>query len=426
MNIKFFLLFLSFFAITPNLGFFTLPAFLIISFIIFIFIFSIVFPNNKYIRPLLNNQEINPLYFFILLFFSALYYGGLYQNKESLSLGNFIFFGLIFFIFIYQYLLNKRKYALSVIIIIYLCLAFWTLMNSPKPTVDTIVVFKEAPLKIINGINPYSSNFSKVYQNIEPNYYNYLPFSFIYMLPFVLIFNDPRYGVIVANLVSVFVLYKLISKYKNQKITNLFIMAFLFLPRSFYMLEHSYMDPIIFSFFLLSVYFFIIKKIKFSLLSLSLFFSFRQTLFLLLPIVFLQKKIRKFITFRNAVFFLSPFLLIFVFIVIDPKAFSDDTVFNLSSKKITSPIGISLTLPTFLINFISKNVNQAHLIGYLFLAASYLLLLFNKIPLITKIVMALFFINFGLYHAFFNSYYFITQFLLLDIVFDHFDIKLES
>ena len=157
----------------------------------------------------------------------------------------------------YFFIKNKID-LLFIILLFYIALSFWTLIGSPKPLVDTFDVFREVAGKIISGVNPYSADFSRTYAGID-NHFHYLPFSFVFTTPFMLIFGDPRIAIIFANIVSVLCLRKIFMDRFEKKDLNLLLATFLFLPRSFYILEHMYLDPIIFMFFLL-FYFSMLKK----------------------------------------------------------------------------------------------------------------------------------------------------------------------
>jgi len=200
MAIKLLLLFLIFFAIIPNLGFFTVPSIFVLFFVMCVFGTIILNPNILQKSDKQIKIKNLPLIFFLLLFFSALYYGGLYQNQDTFLTGYLIFFIILFYVF--NCFFTKKKVSLQIVIIGYIVLSLWTLISSPHPIVDTFVVLKEAPLKFISGINPYASSYSQVYPHIIPNYYNYLPFSFIFILPFVVFFSDPRYSIIFVNVMA--------------------------------------------------------------------------------------------------------------------------------------------------------------------------------------------------------------------------------
>jgi hypothetical protein len=362
--------------------------------------------DNKDDKKLIN------LVFLVNLFYAAYYYGGLYQYFTSIAIGQIMFFIFLFYLGLCVFLL-KKPLSLPMIILFYVVISLWTIHGSPNPRVDTIVVLKEAPLKFIQGKNPYNSQFSRVYANIEPTYYNYLPFSFIYFMPFVRFLSDPRYGIVSANLISAILLYLIFKKTKDKDTLKMFVAMFLFLPRSFYMLEHVYLDSVIFTFFL---GFYHLSQKKFRRLAsffLGLMFSFKQNIFLIFP-YFFNKPVRRRL---NYVFLILPFLLAVYFFAIDKNSFLNNTVFNLSPKSITSPIDYSLTLPTFIKSFALPNKNVIYNVSFVIFAIVYVVvLLFSKRKRIeNSLAITVLLFNYFSYHAFFNNYYLAVQFLLFEI-----------
>ena len=374
------------------------------------------FFNTFFIKP---SDELVKLTLLGLLFYSGIYYGGLYQKPESFFIGYLLFFATLFYVS-YCIFANK-KLSLRIILTAYLLIALWTIFNSPHPIVDTMPAFTEGPLKFLSGINPYASTYTRTYPNIEPNYYNHFPLSFIYPLPFVLIFHDPRFSLIFANFISAFIIYKLFNK-KNRNMTIFFIAILFFLPRSFYMLEHMYLDQIVFAFYMIFIYFYSKQKKILYLFFLSLSCLIKQHLLLILPIFFSVKvNLLLLKKWRNSFFFLIPFLIPLYFILINPNAFLTNTLFGLTSSKITSPINISLTLPTFLKNIYSIPFNLVISSLCVFFLFFYFLTLKSRLSFTFKVGIILFSFNFFFHHAFFNSYYLVIQFFLLEIAFEYFE-----
>lgn len=428
MHIKLLLLLLTFFAITPNLGFFTIPAFLIITFIFLILLVLLFYQKADKLLDAKIDKNTLVIILFALLFYSGIYYGGLYQERTSILIGQIIFFLLIIYSFFNYFIFKKadKKSFLWIIIATYIFLSVWTIIGSPAPKVDSFFVLKEAPLKFINGENPYSSTFTKVYAD-KLDYFGYMPFSFIYTLPFVLFFSDPRYGIIFANLISVFILYKFLRKRGSKQIVTLFILTFLFLPRSFFMLEHIYLDSVIFSFFLLYIYFHFKQNNKTSFFILSLFFSFKQNILLLLPILLNKKLFFKSFSLVNIIFFFLPFLFPLYFLFLNKKAFLDDIIFLFNPNTTPAPVSLSLSLSTLIRIFYSNsNLLYFSIIGMVFSLIIYFFLLRENYSFIFKIAIILFVFNFFTYLSFFNHYYIVALFLILDVAFSYFDVNLDG
>ncbi len=416
---------LIFFATTPNLGFFTLPSFFILMVIALIFLLILLYPNRAFFQqnklPLVDLKFIS----IILLIYSSIYYGGLYQNTQSINLGYWLFFCLIIYSFLKLFFLKKSKYELSIIVIFYLALSFWTIINSPAPIVDVFVILKEAPLKFINGINPYSANFTQIYANIKRTYFGYLPFSFLFFLPFVIFLGDPRYGIIFANLISVYVLNKIFKKRGSPKNLSCFLLMFLFAPRGFYMLEHTYLEPIIFSFFLLYLFFYTKLNYGKASIFLSLFFSFKQNYIVLFPLIITKRYLLKLREFTNLILLLLPSLIPLYFFLIDKQSFIRNTILIMNPNVLPSPITNSLSLQTFLVRMINANNLSLSGIMVFFLLIIYIICIRKKVSVILKVALFLFFFHFLMYQSFFNHYYIVALFLLLDIMMNYFGLEVE-
>jgi len=310
---------------------------------------------------------------------------------------------------------KKREIASHICIIFFLLLSLLTIYGSPNPTVDTFVILKEAPQKLLSGHNPYDSVYSKVYKDIEPNYFSYLPLSIIYFLPFVYFLDDPRYGLIVAMLGTYFLLNRLQKKNSSQK--YLYSSLFLFAPRSFYMLEHAYLDTLIFFLFVWGLYLYGKGKNRLFSFVISTFFLLKQNIIILLPLFF-NKIIRE---RENIFFFLAPFLSIVFFFVWNPQSFIKNIItINQPNSLImqTSPFQMTITVPNILFQLFHPSISMMQYI-FIFCALvalfiTMLVLLHKKINVQRKIILILFFGYFFSYHAFFNSYYLVLLFLLFD------------
>ncbi len=362
------------------------------------------------------------------MLYGSFYYGGLYQNISSIFIGILLSIIISFVVFLKYSLADflsfiNIKSLFLILISLYIFLASWTLYNSPRPRVDTYFQFLEAPQKVLKGENPYTAVYTKVYKNIEHNYFMYLPFSIIYAIPFNLFFFDPRFGIVFANVISSYFMYLFFRSKHKEKIAPLFISTFLLLPRSFYILEHMYLDPIIFMFFLLCMYCFYKKRHSLAILTLSLFFSFKQHLLLLLPL-FIKTKFKNFLSRRNLILSFIPFLFPIYFFFLNPSAFLNNVFFNFSPNKNPSPISISLSLPTLLKHI--PLMNQTHLwliIPLIIFLTAYVFILGQSGSLKFKILFVLFTLTLISFQSFYNHYYLVAQFLFFDIMVEYLKIK---
>lgn len=324
----------------------------------------------------------------------------------------------IFCIYVFFRIWQKKEISTPVVLSFFIFLSLLTISGSPHPTVDSFIILKEAPQKLLRGLNPYNSLYTRIYKNTDPNYFNYLPFSILYFLPFVTLLNDPRYGIVAAMVGTYFLSNKLQKKNILQK--NLYSSLFLFAPGSFYMIEHTYLDTIIFFLFVLFLYFEEKRKNTLFTTVLSFFFLCKQNIAILIPLFFnkiVQKK-------ENIVVFFIPFLSIPLFFLWNPQGFIRNIItINQPNGVIMqeAPFHIGITVPNIL--YRTFNIPLVHMqTVFAFCAICALIITViimknKKLSLIRKIVLILFFGYFFSYHAFFNSYYLVLLFLLFDFVY---------
>ena len=410
MNIQLLLILILTLGIVPNLGFFSLSSFFLLA--IFGIIAWIILRNSHIIKGVSQGNQWGVLF---ILLISSYYYGGYYQNPLTLIIGQTCFFFFCGYIFIQLY--RQKEIPSYVFIIFFLFLSLLTIYGSPKPIVDSFVILKEAPQKLMQGLNPYDSTYSRVYKNIEPNYFNYLPLSIIYFLPFVGILNDPRYGLIII-MIGTYLLFNKLQK-KNFLQKNLYSSLFLFAPRSFYMIEHAYLDTVIFFLFVLAIYFQERKNYKWFAFILSCFFLFKQNIIILFPL-FIKKLLQK---KESLVVFFIPFLSILVFLLWSPSAFVRNIITVNQPNGIimkVAPFQMSIAVPNILFQLFSiplDNMQTIFAVGVLgTLLVTIIIMLDVKLTLNRKIILILFFGYFFSYHAYFNSYYLVLLFLFFDFV----------
>lgn len=395
-------------AVMPTLGFFS-PGSALALLLLFFVILLIVF---KGITIPLRRESIPPAALLVLAY-AAYYYGGFYQPPFLKAMGQLIFFAMIA-ILLWRTYIRKQASGPWFFVLFYLILAGWTLITSPHPHVDTVVVFKEAPLKLLQGINPYNAIFSPVYPHIVSDYYNHLPVTFLLYLPFAVLPIDERIA-LVAMTVSLFLLlYRRLPK-KARTDALLPLSLVLFMPGSFYMLEHMYSETMIFFFFSLFIFFSAVSE-KWQHLFLAFFFTVKQNILLTLPYFISRKIFRR----NNWLFFLVPFLIVLVFFIWNPPAFLDDTLFDLAPGKTASPVAIALTFPNLLRYFLPDSIPVSifRTAGYVIFAFFYLFITLKPSGLsatfrAAAVLLASYFFS---HYAYFNSYYLILLLFLLDFI----------
>lgn len=410
MNIHLLLILTLIFGITPNLGFFNLSSFFFV--LVFGIVAWIILRNPPLVKEDSRVLQWGILFVFLI---SAFFYGGLYQDIFTRLIGQAAFF--IFCIYLFTKIFRKKEVASYVFVVFFIFLSLLTIYGSPKPVVDSFVILKEAPQKLLHGQNPYNSVYSRVYKNINPDYFNYLPFSIIYFLPFVALLNDPRYGLILAMIGTYILLNKFQKKNTPQK--YLYSSLFLFAPRSFYMIEHAYLDTLIFFLFVLALYFQEKKKYNYFSIILSGFFLLKQNMAILLPL-FIKKIFQK---KETVILFIAPFLSVLLFFLWNPQSFIRNIItVNQPNGLIMqgAPFQMSITIPNILYQLFNIPIASMQLVfticAIFALVIAICIFLDKRLTSHRKIILILFFGYFFSYHAFFNSYYLVLLFLIFDFV----------
>ena len=163
-------------------------------------------------------------------------------------------------------LLTEEKYfsayISSLVFVLTVALLFFAkilvLHVSPAPHIDVFFVNNMAADFALQGKNPYT----QIYPDIYNGAYAYLP-SFVYgppylwwSIPFRWIFGDVRYGHVAAEFMTLIGLILFFKKRTNEKslIYSLGILWLAF-PVSLFVLEQSWIDPVIIMFYVWLLYF---------------------------------------------------------------------------------------------------------------------------------------------------------------------------
>ncbi len=152
----------------------------------------------------------------ISVILALMFYGGLYQGGTVIILlSKSLLFASAVLIF-YEYFGNGKiftqkfgKLVFPALITIAVILRFLMLVSSPAPVIDVFVLLKEGPLALWRGhSNPYTIEYSRVYENIKPDSFGYFPgVIYLALLP-DLFFGEPRIVLVVMELLFVYMLFK--------------------------------------------------------------------------------------------------------------------------------------------------------------------------------------------------------------------------
>ncbi len=421
-------LFFLIIATTFNYGFFSLAGIAVII-TAFIFLFYLFLNNVSYTYSGQKSTETITQFFLIIYCIFLFFTNGIYEERRQISFA-LTLIPICILPLIFSYLMNSKiimhiaKYRFRILLFSALLLRILILFASPSPRIDTFFILKEAPQALLSGFSPYDTRFSKVYQNVEPNYYSYWPASFLLEVPFVTLFSDPRVLFVFADIGAAILLYILGNK---SRIAELLSLVYLFRPNSLFIIEQSWLTPLAFFFAVLSFYLVSRKKINLSAIIWGLLVGLKPDYVLAIPFLWFLTEFDK----KALFIFLSTIaIIVFPFLFLNPDKFITQSLllYFLPFDKIPIPIHLSLNLNTLYYNFFAKDLPifvPGILFGFLFSAVFFKLYKRYRESKITaeienNIVLGMTIVFFGVYiifrQAFINYYYFVTGLYILWLV----------
>lgn len=394
-------------------GFYTLSSILLLLLGFVSFTYSL-FSQSPIKIKILGNTTTFVL--FISYLFSFLLYGGIYQENDNLKiLSIFISQIVLGLIILYINSGDLRKRNLFIIIFgVSILLRILMIISSPDPYIDVYDFLKYGALGLASGQNPYSILYHHFYNGVTPDYYFYLPGAIVLTLPFVLFLGDPRYSIVFFEILAAFILYKLFGGKKGQ------VAALLLLgnPMSLYILEQSYIEPIILGLLCILAYFWSKRKYVWVGAMLGIIIAVKQYLFIL-PLLLLKIKLDN----RSKSYLLASLILAFIiiigpFLLWNPKDFIHDVV---GLQLDGPPRYEGLTVFSFLRD--QFNIAYSKIVSSIIIGGVGLLIMFRKIRSIdsTYLYFSYFLLVFFLFNkwAFVNYYYLISQIFILSLVIDN-------
>lgn len=348
-------LFLSIIITTFNRGFFSFAGLAgVLSLCSLLFFSFFRDPKNKISY---NHCEEFLRYTFIISYTLSLFFlGGIYQTEIIPSILLSIL-PLLSFPLVLTYILPSRNFSHKEHLCrfwFFICLALilrvLTIIASPKPIIDVFTMLKESPTVFLQGKNPYDAIFSPVYQGVITDYYTYWPVSFLFQIPLVFLFNDPRVLLLLADVSSAVLLFLLGNK---TKIAGLLSLIYLFRPNSNFIIEQSWLAPLEFFLIVAAVYLYTVKERRrakeselLSGIILGLLGGIQPHFLMVFPFfLFLFKRPQKAIFGYISVLLLT----VLPFFSWNPKSFIGDTIgFFLRpiNQMIAVPVHLSLNLNT--------------------------------------------------------------------------------
>lgn len=218
-----------------------------------------------------NNLASVILLLTIILSINVAYVGArlgdpLQTNWQFYSAANRILAVLALIFALSFFLKNPPKgltsWRLPTLIFIAIVIRIFSIIAAPSPTIDVFYILRDGPKLLLVGKNPYELSYPAPYGVYIPTiifiYGPLVPFLF---LPASVIFNDPRYILVAADLATVLFIYKLAKKLRVERnLTHLIILIFLFHPLFPFMTEQAWLEPTITMLFVASTFFLINKK----------------------------------------------------------------------------------------------------------------------------------------------------------------------
>lgn len=246
-------------------------------------------------------------------------------------------------------ILHKNKYAFLIIISLTIQLTLIRIIRIPD--IDVYQVLRYGPPRIMAFENPYetgATNLLLASKNFGYLHYAYGPATIFLFLPFDIILHEPRYLLILANLLAAFALYHISKKFwADDGMAEIISLIYLFNPRLVYFLTFSWTDGLIVSLLFLGMLFFLNRKFIPSGILLALTVSIK--IFYGLPFLFFLKNkdfVNRKLILTGALTFVALHL---PFVLLDWRAIYKSIVaINVGGEVFAQLQRYTLTLATFL------------------------------------------------------------------------------
>ena|GEM_PF-725351 len=149
----------------------------------------------------------------------------------------------------------RRPVVLAAVIVAF-AFRIWMPIASPAPKIDVFSNSQESAQHLLQGKNPYTTPVSAVYQQqtgqrVYTDGYAYLPGTLYLQSASYWLTGDVRYAYVLAELIVAFSLWRLVRVRWDPSIGELTVLLFLYNPKALFVLEQSWVDPLILMFFAL-------------------------------------------------------------------------------------------------------------------------------------------------------------------------------
>ena len=411
---------ISLFGYSLTRGFYAYQPFLVLFFNFIIFWF-LLFSKNRTLT-LVNKFNFEQVVLVVFLVNNLLYvllFGGIYLITDTATtIIKFLLPLILILSAIYLFDFGKvqsrvLKLNFSALILLGILGRILILIASPAPKIDVYDMLKYGPTYFLKGKNPYSEMYPQRYQGVVPNYYTYFPLSLPIFLPADFLFRDPRVTYLVSDLVVAFLLFKILDKARTKLGYSKYLLPLIFFyhPSGSFILEQSWMEPLILMILVVFVYMEIFLKNlrRFSFLMLGLFLGVKQSMLILLPFFVFFSQVRKSTIFKSlALVFIS----VLPFLIWSYRDFYNDTV---KFFIVLPPRYDSLVLNSFTHDIFGKDLPKQ--LMYLLWLIVFGISFTKKFTTWSKFITVLSFLLFGFYifnkQAFIHYYYFVSGLFLL-------------
>lgn len=155
-----------------------------------------------------------------------------------------------------------NNFRLPLLINVAVLIRVFAISAAPNPTIDVFYILRDGPKQLLDAKNPYELSYPAPYGVYIPTiifiYGPLVPFLF---LPSSALTNDPRYTLILADLVTAFFIYKITQKLQIEKnLARLLVAIFLFHPLVPFMTEQAWLEPVVTMLFTAAAYFLMTKN----------------------------------------------------------------------------------------------------------------------------------------------------------------------
>jgi hypothetical protein len=150
-----------------------------------------------------------------------------------------------------------RQMVFVAAVVVALGFRLWMPVASPAPVIDVFAFCTESAQHLLEGKNPYTTPVADVYQGAAAGLgysikaYIYLPADLLIQTASYALTGDVRYGYVLAELVVALILWRLSRRRWGESTAQLIALLFLYNPRSLFVIEQSWVDPLILMFFAL-------------------------------------------------------------------------------------------------------------------------------------------------------------------------------